>query len=200
MRPSRHSGASLPRHVGKRLSIRLYVKLRQGGAASVRLGLLHSRFHEACALRFGTSLVDRPRYKPITAFETLLFPDGLTWNVPATDHMEDPRALAVVEAVRRLVDLRNRWLNLPEWVDSMVELVPAYPKRPVARDETEQELRFQALTKHYIACPKWLSDALAALVAVVVAAYGWRTDVGDEEALRQIADNVPVQCNPSSTV
>ena len=36
---------------------------------------------------------------------------------------------------RRLVELRDRWLNLPEWVEWVDEPVPGYPKRPVPRDE-----------------------------------------------------------------
>ena len=151
-------------------------------------GILHSRFHEAWSLRLGTWLGkgNDPRYTPTTTFETFPFPDGLTPNVPATDSIEDPRGIAIAEAARRLVDLRNRWLNPPEWVDWMDEPVPAYPKRPVARDETEKELRSRTLTNLYNARPKWLADAHAALDAAVAAAYGWSTDVGDEEALRQL--------------
>ena len=101
-------------------------------------GILHSRFHEAWSLRLGTSLEDRPRYTPTTTFETFPFPDGLTPNVPATDYIEDPRGIVIAETARQLVDLRNRWLNPPEWVDWKDEPVPAYPKRPVARDETKR--------------------------------------------------------------
>ena len=48
-------------------------------------GILHSRFHEAWALRKGTSLENRPRYTPTTTFETFPFPEGLSPDVPATD-------------------------------------------------------------------------------------------------------------------
>ena len=34
---------------------------------------------------------------------------------------------------RRLVELRDRWLNPPEWVEWVHEPVPGYPKRPVAQ-------------------------------------------------------------------
>ena len=151
-------------------------------------GILHSRFHEAWSLRLGTWLGkgNDPRYTPTTTFETFPFPDGLTPNVPATDYIEDPRGIAIAEAARRLVDLRNRWLNPPEWVDWMDETVPGYPKRPVARDETAKELRSRTLTNLYNAPPKWLADAHAALDAAVAAGYGWSADVGDEEALRQL--------------
>ena len=151
-------------------------------------GILHSRFHEVWSLRLGTWLGkgNDPRYTPTTTFETFPFPDGLTPNVPATDYIEDPRGIAIAEAARRLVDLRNRWLNPPEWVDWKDEPVPAYPKRPVARDETAKELRSRTLTNLYNARPKWLADAHATLDAAVAAAYGWSADIGDEEALREL--------------
>ena len=40
---------------------------------------------------------------------------------------------------RRLVELRDRWLNPPEWVQWVYEPVPGYPKRPVPRDEDAAE-------------------------------------------------------------
>ena len=36
---------------------------------------------------------------------------------------------------RRLVELRDRWLNPPEWVEWVDEPVPGYPKWPIPRDE-----------------------------------------------------------------
>ena len=98
-------------------------------------GILHSRFHEIWALRLGTSLEDRPRYTPSTTFETFPFPPGLTPDIPASDYADDPRAMAVVLEARRRVELRDRWLNPPEWVEWVDEPVPGYPKRPVPRDE-----------------------------------------------------------------
>ena len=58
-------------------------------------GILHSRFHEVWSLRLGTSLEDRPRYTPSTTFETFPFPPGLTPDIPAAEHADDPRAMAV---------------------------------------------------------------------------------------------------------
>ena len=45
-----------------------------------------------------------------------------------------PRWRTPLEA-QRLVELRDRWLNAPEWVEWLDEPVPGYPKRPVPRDE-----------------------------------------------------------------
>ena len=140
----------------------------------VTFGILHSRFHEAWSLRLGTWLGkgNDPRYTPTTTFETFPFPDGLTPNVPAADYVDDPRAIAIAEAARRLVDLRDRWVNPPEWVEWVDEPMPGYPKRQVARDGTAKQLRSRTLTNLYNARPKWLVDAHAALDAAVAAAYG----------------------------
>ena len=152
-------------------------------------GILHSRFHEAWSLRLGTSLEDRPRYTPTTTFETFPFPDGLSPDVPATEYARDPRAIAIARAARRLVELRDRWLNPPEWVEWIEEPVPGYPKRPVPRSEAAAKgLKKRTLTNLYNARPQWLADAHAALDAAVVSAYGWPADITDDDALRELLE------------
>ena len=153
----------------------------------VTFGILHSRFHEAWSLRLGTSLEDRPRYTPTTTFETFPFPEGLSPNVAATEHAENPHATAISEAARRLVELRDRWLNPPEWVEWVDEAVPSFPKRAAARSEAaKKELRKRTLTNLYNTRPQWLDDAHAALDAAVAAAYGWPPDMPKEEALEAL--------------
>ncbi len=150
-------------------------------------GILHSRFHEAWSLRLGTSLEDRPRYTPTTTFETFPFPEGLSPDVPASDYVDDPRAVAIAEAAQRLVELRGRWLNPPEWVEWVDEPVPGYPQRPVPRDETAaKELRKRTLTNLYNARPQWLAHAHATLDAAVAAAYGWPAEISEDDALREL--------------
>ena len=118
----------------------------------VTFGILHSRFHEAWSLRLGTSLEDRPRYTPTTTFETFPFPEGLSPDVPASDYAGDPQATAIAEAARRLVSLRDRWLNPPELVEWVDEPVPGYPRRPVPHDEeAEKALKKRTLTNLYMA-------------------------------------------------
>jgi type II restriction/modification system DNA methylase subunit YeeA len=63
-------------------------------------GVLHSRAHELWSLRLGTSLEDRPRYTPITTFETFPFPR------PTEAQRE-----AIAEAARDLDTKRNAWLD-----------------------------------------------------------------------------------------
>ena len=155
----------------------------------VTFGILHSRFHEAWSLRLGTSLGvgNDPRYTPTTTFETFPFPDGLSPDIPATDYADDPRAVAIAETARRLVELRDRWLNPPEWVAWVDEPVPGYPKRPVARDEAAaKELKARTLTNLYNDRPQWLADAHAILDAAVAAAYGWDAGISKGEALRNL--------------
>ena len=149
-------------------------------------GILHSRFHEIWSLRLCTWLGkgNDPRYTPSTTFETFPFPPGLTPNTPAFEYAEDPRAVAVALEARRLVALRDRWLNPPEWVEWVDEPVPGYPKRPVPRGEhAANQLKRQTLTNLYNARPQWLADGHAALDVAVAAAYGWPADISDDEAL-----------------
>ena len=148
-------------------------------------GILHSRFHEVWSLRLGTSLEDRPRYTPTTTFETYPFPEGCRLMFLPQPMRTILAPIAIAEAARRLVDLRDRWLNPPEWVEWVEEPVSGYPKRPVPRDEeAEKELKKRTLTNLYNARPQWLVDAHAALDAAVAAAYGWDADISEEEALR----------------
>ena len=152
-------------------------------------GILHSRFHEAWSLRLGAWLGkgNDPRYTPTTTFETFPFPEGLTPDIPAAACADDPRAIAIAEAARRLVELRDRWLNPPEWVAWMDGPVPGYPRRPVPRDEAASaELKARTLTDLYNARPQWLADAHAGLDAAVAAAYGWNAEISEEDALRNL--------------
>ena len=149
-------------------------------------GILHSRFHEVWSLRLGTWLGkgNDPRYTPTTTFETFPFPEGLSPDIPASEYASDPHAIAIAEAARRLVELRDRWLNPPEWAEWIDEPTPGYPKRPIARNEAAaQQLKKRTLTNLYNARPQWLADAHAALDATVAGAYGWPVDIAASDAL-----------------
>jgi type II restriction/modification system DNA methylase subunit YeeA len=166
-------------------------------------GILHSRFHELWSLRLGTSLEDRPRYTPTTTFETFPFPEHMTprdtagWGPGVTicgSHEEPPApippcAAPIAAAARRLNELRENWLNPPEWTERVPEIVAGYPDRILARPGHEAELKKRTLTNLYNARPAWLDNAHKALDAAVAAAYGW-TDytpaMPDEEILRRL--------------
>ena len=152
-------------------------------------GILHSRFHEVWSLRLCTWLGkgNDPRYTPTTTFETFPFPRGLAPHVIATDYAANPRAAAISDAAQRLVELRDRWLNPPEWVEWLDEPVPGYPTRPVPRDEAAATaLKTRTLTNLYNARPQWLADAHATLDAAVATAYGWPIDISDDDALAEL--------------
>ncbi len=96
-------------------------------------GVLHSRVHELWARAMGTQLREVEsgfRYTPTTCFETFPFPDPT----------EEQRA-RVGEAARRLVELRDGWLNPPG-------LAPA-------------DLAKRTLTNLYNQRPTWLANAHA---------------------------------------
>lgn len=150
-------------------------------------GILHSRFHEAWSLRLGTSLEDRPRYTPSTTFETFPFPGGMTPNIPASDHANNPRSIAIANSARTLNELRENWLNPPEWIIRVTEVVPGYPDRLLPKDEeAAKALKKRTLTNLYNERPAWLANAHAALDAAVAAAYGWPADIGVDEALQEL--------------
>jgi type II restriction/modification system DNA methylase subunit YeeA len=154
-------------------------------------GILHSRFHELWSLRMGTSLEDRPRYTPSTTFETFPFPAGLTPNIPAATYAADPRAQAIALAAARLNELRENWLNPPDLVKRVPEVVPGYPDRilPVSPD-AEAQLKKRTLTNLYNAKPAWLTHAHKALDQAVAKAYGWGADwaagMSDDEILSRL--------------
>jgi type II restriction/modification system DNA methylase subunit YeeA len=150
-------------------------------------GVLHSRFHETWSLRLGTSLEDRPRYTPTTTFETFPFPEGLTPNIPAKTYANDPRAKTIAKAAKKLDDLRRAWLNPPDLVDIVPEVVPGYPDRVLPKTtEAAAKLKTRTLTNLYNERPSWLQNAHAELDRAVASAYGWPEDISTEEALAKL--------------
>jgi hypothetical protein len=121
-------------------------------------GVLHSRAHELWARATGTQVREVEsgfRYTPTTCFETFPFPDP-------TPEQRD----RVGEAARRLVELRDGWLDPPD-------LDPA-------------DLAKRTLTNLYNQRPTWLANAHADLDAAVFAAYGWPADLHDADVLEHL--------------
>ena len=125
------------------------------------IGVLHSRIHELWALKQGSSLEDRPRYTPTTTFETFPFP----W-APGQEPKEDPRVQAISQAAKELVEQRDRWLN--------------------AEGLSDAEKKKRTLTNLYNQRPTWLDLAHKRLDEAVFAAYGWKSDLSDEEILERL--------------
>mgnify|MGYP003288196122 CR=1 FL=1 len=160
-------------------------------------GILHSRFHEIWALRLGTSLEDRPRYTPSTTFETFPFPEGLTPNIPAKQYADDPRAQKIAAAAKRLNDLRNNWLNPPDLVTRVPEVVKGYPDRILPKDEAAAlVLKTRTLTNLYNERPAWLENAHRVSNEAVAEAYGWKPDMSDDEMLTKLLALNLARANP----
>lgn len=132
-----------------------------------------------------------PCYNAATCFETFPFPDALTPDLPAASYAENPRAIAIAEAARALVAARDRWLNPPELVERVPEVVPGFPDRLLPRDAAAAAtLRSRTLTALYNtrATPEgaWLDGLHRALDAAVAAAYGWPAALDDAEVLARL--------------
>ncbi len=158
-------------------------------------GTLHSRYHEQWALGLGTWLGvgNDPRYTPTTTFETFPFPAGLTPNLPAASYADDPRAQAIAAAARDLVEKRDLWLNPPDLVERVPEVVPGFPDRIVPRNaKAAAVLKTRTLTNLYntrgTAEGMWLDNLHRVLDAAVAVAYGWPADLSDDEILSRLLD------------
>jgi type II restriction/modification system DNA methylase subunit YeeA len=167
-------------------------------------GVLHSRFHSTWSLKQGTRLENRPRYTPTTCFETFPFPDA-----------RGETETAIAAAAKELNELRENWLNPPEWTRTEIlefsgtvggpwnrYIDPAtvidrgelkvgtvrYP-RLVPRDaECATNLKERTLTKLYNERPAWLAACHAKLDAAVATAYGWSPDISDDQILERLLE------------
>jgi hypothetical protein len=119
---------------------------------------------------------------------------------PGEGYESDPRAIAIAQAAKRLDDLRNNWLNPPDLIDIVPEVVPTaeqraagapkiYPDRILPKNEEAAAiLKKRTLTNLYNARPQWLADAHRDLDAAVAAAYGWPADISEDEALAKLLE------------
>jgi type II restriction/modification system DNA methylase subunit YeeA len=121
-------------------------------------GVVQSRVHEIWARATGTQVREAEsgfRYTPTSTFETFPFPRP-------TDEQRE----RVGEAARRLVQLRDGWLN------------------PAGLDSAELEKR--TLTNLYNQRPSWLDHAHVTLDAAVAETYGWPADLPDADVLDRL--------------
>ena len=175
---------------------RLYAICRDDDAT---FGILHSRIHEVWSLANASmhGVGNDPTYNAKSCFETFPVPEGLTPRDTAAQAAGGSApclagsiaAENIAAAARRLVELRDTWLNPPKWTERVPEVVPGYPDRILPKPGFEAELKKRTLTNLYNARPAWLAHAHAALDAAVAQAYGW-TDytpaMPDEEILRRL--------------
>lgn len=159
-------------------------------ADDATFGILSSRFHTLWSLATCSwhGVGNDPTYNAQSVFETFPFPAGLT----PRDTPTGPHAEAIAAAAKRLNELREAWLNPPEWVDwvrTPEEEQAGFPLRPVAKPGHEAELKKRTLTNLYNTRPAWLDHAHRELDAAVAAAYGWTgytPAMPDEEILRRL--------------
>ncbi len=182
------------------------------------------------------------RYTPTTCLETFPFPfaddlaeppDNTEAYLDAAKHYkhivlrEDPvpyrtgrpqkksatelRA-AIAAAAQELNELRERWLNPPEWtVEKILEFPGSvsgpwdryidkssivnpksqigqvrYPRLEPRDADCAAKLKKRTLTNLYNERPAWLDLAHKTLDAAVAAAYGWPADLSDEQILEKL--------------
>ncbi|HEY5435842.1 MAG TPA: type IIL restriction-modification enzyme MmeI, partial [Candidatus Limnocylindrales bacterium] len=93
----------------------------------------------------------------------------------------DEQREAIAAAAQRFGELRDGWLNPPGL--------------------GEEELAKRTLTNLYNQRPTWLANAHDALDGAVLTAYGWPSDLPDEELLaRLLALNLARAAGEATTV
>lgn len=148
------------------------------------LGALHAAVHECWARAVGTQLREVEsgfRYTPTTCFET--FP--LPW-APGEEPTDNEHHIALSSAAKELNELRERWLNPPEWIEPIEKKVDAFEDFSDVPEEARELLRQSAimaeaakdknlkkrtLTNLYNARPTWLKLAHKKLDEAVIRAY-----------------------------
>ena len=172
-------------------------------AADLVFGVLACKIHGVWAFAQGTQVREREsgfRYTPLTCFETFPFPRP----TPAQE-------AAIAAAAKELNELRERWLNPPEWTQTRVlefpgtvggpwdrYIVPStlnpqpstglvrYPRLEPRDAECAAKLKKRTLTNLYNERPAWLDLAHQKLDAAVAAAYGWPADLSDDQILERL--------------
>jgi hypothetical protein len=114
----------------------------------------------------------------------------------------------IAAAAKELNEMRERWLDPPEWTAERILEFPGSAKGPWARyivnsDEKgigtvryprleprdadcAAKLKKRTLTNLYNERPAWLDLAHKKLDAAVAAAYGWPADLTDEQILEKL--------------
>ena len=171
--------------------------------SDVFMGILQSRLHRVWAFAQGTQLREREsgfRYRPTTCFETFPLP-----------HPIAKQKSVIATAAKELNDLRESWLNPPEWTETRFLEFPGtvggpwsryidpstlnaqrsaglvrHPRLEPRDADCAARLKLRTLTNLYNERPTWLDLAHKKLDAAVAAAYGWPPDLTDEQILERL--------------
>ncbi|HEY5310967.1 MAG TPA: DNA methyltransferase [Pirellulales bacterium] len=171
-----------------------------GGPTNSFFGVLHSRPHEVWARAQGTQVREREsgfRYTATTCFDTFPFPGPI-----------QVAGKSIAGAARELDELRNNWLNPPEWTREEVLEFPGsvdgpwaryvqqpngqgigtvrYPRLVPKDADAAKKLAKRTLTNLYNERPTWLDFAHKKLDAAVFDAYGWPADLSDDDLLARL--------------
>ncbi len=127
-------------------------------------------------------------------------------------------AIQIAQAAKKLNDMRNNWLNPPEWTHRVSEVIPLGMEKSPYPDRIEPKpglpaadfkaLQKRTLTNLYNAKPAWLAMAHEQLDRAVAAAYGWRdysAAMPDDEILQRLlalnlarSANIPAKSEPNA--
>jgi type II restriction/modification system DNA methylase subunit YeeA len=166
-------------------------------------GLLASRTHSVWAFAQGTQVREKEsgfRYTPLSCFETFPLPNPT-----------QPQDSVIAAAAKELNELRERWLNPPEWTETRTLEFPGsvsgpwaryidaktvnpetgigtvrYPRLEPKDADCAAKLKKRTLTNLYNERPAWLDLAHKKLDAAVAAAYGWPADLTEEQILEKL--------------
>ena len=136
---------------------------------------------------------------------------GLGFDPAAEETEEDVSENTIAAAAKDLNELRERWLNPPEWTVEKVLEFPGsvsgpwaryidpktvdtktcigtvrYPRLEPRDAECAAKLKKRTLTNLYNERPAWLDLAHKNLDAAVADAYGWPVDLTDEQILERL--------------
>ena len=123
-------------------------------------------------------------------------------------HTDAPGHPAIAAAAKELTDLRERWLNPPEWTVEHVLEFPGslngpwsryvvnpdkngigtarYPRLEPRDADCAAKLKQRTLTNLYNERPTWLDLAHKRLDIAVAAAYGWPADLTEAQMLENL--------------
>ena len=156
-------------------------------------GIVQGEFHAVWALAHASrhGVGNDPTYNSQSCFETFPFPENLTPNLPAASYADNPHARAIAAAARDLVEKRDLWLNPPDLIQRVPEVIPGYPDRIVPNNpKAAAILKTRTLTNLYntrgTPDGTWLDNLHRALDEAVAAAYGWPADLSDDDILGRL--------------
>ena len=153
-------------------------------------GVLHSKAHETWALRTGGfhGVGNDPQYIPTKSFETFPFPWPLNTPDDALTEEQRQHRDAIGAAAKELDEKRRRWLNPPEWVQEVPDVIPTLPPRLLMNvdDQAAEATKQRTLTNLYNERPTWLANLHNTLDAAVYAAYNWPANLTDNQILERL--------------